>query len=81
MLFEYFLSLGKSTFRPFVEKKIAEGKLKNFDYDFLSKMFLVSMISFFSSMHTIPAMKVENYSDEEISKIIAEVLLRGIVKE
>lgn len=80
-MFEYFLSLGKSVFRNFLDQKIAEGKLRDFDYDFLAKQFLVSMISFFSSMHTIPAMKVENYSDEEISRIIAEVLLRGLVKE
>ncbi len=79
-MFEYFLSLGKSVFRNFLDQKIAEGKLRDFDYDFLAKQFLVSMISFFSSMHTIPAMKVENYSDEEISRIIADVLLRGIVK-
>ncbi len=80
-MFEYFLSLGRSVFRNFLDRKIADGKLRDFDYDFLAKQFLVSMISFFSSMHTIPAMKVENYSDEEISRIIADVLLRGIVKE
>lgn len=80
-MFEYFLSLGKSVFRNYLDQKISEGKLRDFDYDFLAKQFLVSMISFFSSMHTIPAMKIENYSDEEMAKIIAEVLLRGIVKE
>jgi AcrR family transcriptional regulator len=80
-MFEYFLSLGKSVFRSYLDQKIAEGKLCNYDYDFLAKQFLISMISFFSSMHTIPAMKIENYSDEEIANIIAKVLLRGIAKE
>ncbi|MCX7680055.1 MAG: TetR/AcrR family transcriptional regulator [Spirochaetes bacterium] len=80
-MFEYFLSLGKGIFRKYIDKRVKEGMLRNFDYDFLAKHFLVSMISFFSSMHTIPAMKVENYSEEEMVEMIGEVLLRGIVKE
>jgi AcrR family transcriptional regulator len=80
-VYDYFLTLGKSLFRDQLDKKIQDGRIRDLDYDFLSRQFLISMIAFFSSIHQLPALKIENYSDGEISGIIAEVLLNGIVKK
>jgi len=79
IVYDYFLTLGKSLFREQLARKIQDGRLRDFDFDFLSKQFLISMISFFSSIHHLPALKIDNYSDREMSEKIAEVLLRGIV--
>lgn len=79
-LYEYFLVLSKTVFREQLEKGVQEGRLRDLDFDLLSKQFIITMISFFSSIHQIPSMKVENYSDEEMSRMIGDVLLRGIAK-
>ena len=80
-MFDYFLTLGKTLFRSRLDDEVEKGRLKDLDYDFLSKQFLISMISFFSGIHFLPALKIENYSDEEMSKIIADVVINGIVNK
>ena len=81
IVYDYFLTLGKSLFREQLDMKMQDGRLRDFDFDFLSKQFLISMISFFSSIHHLPALKIDNYSDKEMSEKIAEVLLHGIIKK
>lgn len=79
-LFEYFITLSKSVFREQLDIEVKKGRLRELDWDILAKQFIISMVTFFSSIHEIPAMKVEEYSDEELSRIIGDVLLRGIAK-
>lgn len=79
-LIGYFITLSKSVFREQLDREVKKGNLRDLDYDLLAKQFIISMITFFSSIHEIPAMKVEEYSDEELSRIMGEVLLRGITK-
>ena len=81
IVYEYFLTLGKSLFREQLDRKILDGSLKDLDFDFLSKQFLITMISFFSSIHVLPALRIDNYTDKEMSGIIADVLLHGITKK
>ncbi len=80
-LFEFFLAMGKTIFREQLDKKVQDGTLRDLDFDFLAKQFVISMVTFFSSFHVIPALRIEGFSDEELSEKIAEVLLHGLIKE
>ena len=80
-MFDYFLKLGKTIFRSRLDAEVEKGRLKELDFEFLSKQFLISMISFFSGISFLPSLKIDNYSDEEMSRIIADVVLHGIVRK
>jgi AcrR family transcriptional regulator len=77
-MLEHIINFGKSYFQEKLTQQALAGKLKNLDYDFFTNFFMFSMITFFSISNILPALKVKNYSDEELSDMIAQVVLNGI---
>ncbi len=80
-LLENLLSFGQSIFREMLYDKARRGILKELDYDFFARQFLIAQISFFSSLRVLPAIRMDRYTDEEISKMMANVILNGIRRE
>ncbi len=79
-MLEYIINFGKSFFQEKLTQQALDGKLKNLDYDFFTNFFMFSMITFFSISNILPVLKVNNYSDEELSDMIAQVVLNGIIR-
>ncbi len=77
-LLENLLAFGQTIFQGKLFEKARQGLLKNIDYDFFARQFLIAQISFFSSLRVLPAISMNKYSDEEMSRMMANVILNGI---
>ena len=54
-------------------------RLKDLDYPFYIKIFIVTMISLFVTNNILPSAKIENHSDEEMTRMLADVILNGVL--
>ena len=79
-MLEFFLHFGETYFRKRLEERARQGELKGIDYEFFFKYMMVSLINFFSSSQVLPALRINHYSDEEISQHIATMILNGITR-
>lgn len=77
-LLENLLAFGQTIFQGKLFEKARQGLLRDIDYDFFARQFLIAQISFFSSLRVLPAISMNKYSDEEMSKMMANVILNGI---
>ena len=75
-LLENLLAFGQTIFQGKLFEKARQGLLKNIDYDFFARQFLIAQISFFSSLRVLPAISMNKYSDEEMSRMMANVILK-----
>jgi len=55
------------------------NRIRSLDFNFYIKAFVVAAISFFVTNNVLPSAKIENYSDEDMSKMISDVILNGIL--
>ncbi len=79
-MIRYFVATGKDTFARQLESKSRTGKLKELDYEFFIKLFIIASMSFFASSHILPSIKIDRYDDEEVARMIGGVILTGIRK-
>ncbi len=77
-MLEFFIVTGKKAFKSQLDDKSRMGKLKKLDYEFFIRFFIVSIISFFASFKTLPAIKNSRYSDTMVADMLSEVILKGI---
>ncbi|MGV7931077.1 MAG: TetR/AcrR family transcriptional regulator [Spirochaetota bacterium] len=77
-MMRYFISTGKEVFARQLESKSRTGKLKDLDYEFFIKLFIISSMSFFASSHILPSLRIDRYSDEEVAAMLSGFILTGI---
>ena len=84
--FDRFLSNIIDFYRSFLEESLnlndAIGTvLRDGDYHFYTRFFIVNLISGVLITNALPSLRKEkkNYSDEELSEIISDVILNGVL--
>ena len=72
------IKFGQSVFEDKIKNDYVGPVLKNLDYDFFVKSFIVMSLSFFITTNILPSAKMESYSDEQVSSMISDLILKGI---
>lgn len=76
-IMERILEFSNQVFNDDVKSRVVGSKIKEMDYPFYLKLFVTSILPLFIINNILPAAKI-TYSDEEISRLIADVLMKGI---
>ncbi len=71
------LEFSNQVFNDEVKSRVVGSKIKEMDYPFYLKLFVTSILPLFIINNILPAAKI-TYSDEEISRLISDVLMKGI---
>ncbi len=71
------LQFSNQTFNDDVKSRVVGTKIKEMDYLFYLKLFVTSILPLFIINNILPSAKIP-YSDNELSKLIADVLMKGI---
>lgn len=75
---EQLIAYAHQIFDDDVKSRIVGTHIKDMDYNFHIKAFIISMVSIFLVNNILPSAKIETYDDKEIAEGIAKVLLEGI---
>jgi hypothetical protein len=76
-IMERILEFSNQVFNDDVKSRIVGSKIKEMDYPFYLKLFVTSILPLFIINNILPSAKI-TYSDDEISRLIADVLMKGI---
>ena len=77
IIMERILEFSNQVFNDEVKSRIVGSKIKAMDYPFYLKLFVTSILPLFLINNILPSAKI-TYSDDEISRLIADVLMKGI---
>lgn len=72
------LEFSNQVFNDDVKSRVVGSKIKEMDYPFYLKLFVTSILPLFIINNILPAAKIKAHSDEEISLLISDVLMKGI---
>jgi len=73
------IELGQSVFDEKVRDNFVGKVIKPLDYSFAVKIFTVALTSSFIVSNIIPSARLDGYSDEEMTSMLSDILLNGIV--
>ncbi len=71
------LQFSNQVFNDDVKSRVVGTKIKEMDYPFYLKLFVISILPLFIINNILPSAKIP-YSDNELSRLIADVLMNGI---
>ena len=71
------LQFSNQAFNDDVKSRVVGTKIKEMDYPFYLKLFVTSILPLFIINNILPSAKIP-YSDNELSRLIADVLMKGI---
>lgn len=71
------LQFSNQAFNDDVKSRVVGTKIKEMDYPFYLKLFVISILPLFIINNILPSAKIP-YSDNELSRLIADVLMKGI---
>jgi len=77
IIMERILEFSNQVFNDEVKSRVVGSKIKEMDYPFYLKLFVTSILPLFIINNILPAAKI-TYSDDEISSLISDVLMKGI---
>ena len=77
IIMERILEFSNQVFNDDVKSRIVGSKIKEMDYPFYLKLFVTSILPLFIINNILPSAKI-TYSDDEISRLISDVLMKGI---
>jgi len=76
-IMERILEFSNQVFNDDVKSRVVGSKIKEMDYPFYLKLFVTSILPLFIINNILPSAKI-TYSDDEISRLIADLLMKGI---
>lgn len=76
---ENLISFIQSIFENDVRPRLVGTRIKDVDYNFYVRTFIIAVVSTFIVNNILPSANVKNYSNEQIAENISNVLLKGIL--
>lgn len=77
-IMERILEFSNQVFNEDVKSLVVGSKIKEMDYPFYLKLFVISILPLFIINNILPSAKISAYKDKEISLLISDVLMNGI---
>jgi hypothetical protein len=78
-ILESVIGFGELSFNENIRKDFIGSVIKDLDYRFFTRTFIISMISLFVVNNILPSAKIELDNDEELANRIANVMLNGVL--
>jgi AcrR family transcriptional regulator len=76
---EALINLASSVYMRKVKDDYVGKSIRPINYEYYNKVFIICTVAYFIISNILPAAKTDQWSDEELSRMLADVLLHGIV--
>ncbi len=77
-LIESLLNIGKIVFDKGVQDKFVGKTIRELDYEFLNRVFVISTVTYFLVSKILPAARDDRYSSEEVAAQLSDIIIKGI---